>query len=312
MKTRERIRELSNSDKPFFLFSSFWKPHSPYEVHAPYDTLYNDVDFDLPRQETRESILKLPPHVVRVILRNEYRKNRKPVYDMDREKLQWLYRSYYGTVSHIDAEIGRIIQTLNEVGLADNTVIIFTSDHGDQLLEHGNTDKSVFYESSVHVPFMISFPNHIKPGQYDDLVMSIDLLPTLFNLLGLKEPYHCHGQSLLPLIGNSDQGYKPRDLVYCEHNIPEVFLNLFNFEKGKGVMDIRHPEGKMIRGKRWKFNYYPKGFEELYDLVNDPNEYTNLAADPGYKAVVDEMKGHLLDWMITATETDQIAPRWLI
>jgi len=310
-RTRERIRQFSGTDQPFFLFSSFWKPHSPYEVHAPYDTIYNDIPFDLPDRETREHILSLPPHVSRVILRNEYRGRIAP-YNMDREQLQWMYRSYYGTVSHIDEEIGQILQTLEETDQADKTLIIFSSDHGDQLLEHGTLDKSVFFESSVHVPLMISYPGHIQAGRYDDLVMSIDLLPTLFDLLGLEELYHCHGRSLLPLIGQPAGMYQTRDYVYCEHNIPEVFLNLFNFEKGKGVMGIRHPEGKMIRSKRWKYNYYPEGYQELYDLLNDPRETKNLAGDPSYKAVVDEMKGGLLDWLITATETEQIAPRWMI
>jgi choline-sulfatase len=311
-RTRERIRQLVKSDQPFFIFSSFWKPHSPYEVPVPYDAMYNDITVKLPRKETRENILKLPQHVTRVILRNEYRKNRKAPFDMDREELQWLYRSYYGTVSHIDDEVGQILKTLQETGLAEDTIVIFTSDHGDQLLEHGTLDKSVFFESSVRIPFMIKFPNHIKPGRYDHLVMTIDVLPTLFNLLGRAEPYQCHGQSLLPLIGKSDKNYEARDLVYCEHNIPEVFLNLFNFEKGKGVMGIRHPDGKMIRSKRWKYNYYPPSQQELYDLENDPDEYQNLADDPACQTVVAEMKGRLLDWLITATETEQIAPRWLV
>jgi arylsulfatase len=311
-RTRERIQQLAKSDQPFFLFSSFWKPHSPYEVPVPYDAMYNDVTFKLPKKETREGILQLPKHVTRVILRNEYRKNRKPPYDMDHEELQWIYRSYYGTVSHIDDEVGQILKTLEETGQAKNTIVIFTSDHGDQLLEHGTVDKSVFFESSVRIPFMIKLPDQMQPGHYNDLVMTIDVLPTLFDLLGLEEPYHCHGQSLLPLIGKSEKKYEARDTVYCEHNIPEVFLNLFNFKKGKGVMDIRHPDGKMIRSKRWKYNYYPTAQQELYDLENDPGEYQNLADDPKYKAVVDEMKGRLLDWLITATETEQIAPRWLV
>ena len=159
---------------------------------------------------------------------------------------------------------------------------------------------------------MIKFPNHIRPGRYNDLIMTIDVLPTLFDLLGLEEPYHCHGQSLLPLFGKSSKKYEARNVVYCEHNIPEVFLNLFNFEKGKGVMDIRHPDGKMIRSKRWKYNYYPPSQQELYDLENDPDEFHNLADDPGYQKVVSEMKERLLDWLITATETEQIAPRWLV
>jgi arylsulfatase A-like enzyme len=94
--------------------------------------------------------------------------------------------------------------------------------------------------------------------------------------------------------------------------MPEVFSNTFNFQKGKGVMGVRHPDGKMIRTKRWKYNYYPEGFHELYDLENDPKEYNNLADNYEYKSIVAEMKGRLLDWLITASETDQIAEKWLI
>ena len=97
----------------------------------------------------------------------------------------------------------------------------------------------------------------------------------------------------MPLIGGSDKIYQPRDFVYCEHNIPEVFLNLFNFEKEKGVMDIRHPDGKMIRSKQWKYNYYPRGYEELYDMVNDPNEWNNLANNDQYKQVKIDLKKYL-------------------
>jgi len=311
LRTRDYLKKFAETDKPFFLFASFWKPHSPYEVPVPYDSMYNDMEIPLPKRETRESILKLPPHVQRMILRNEYR-NRKAPFDMDAEELQWIYRSYYGTVSHIDHEVGLILKTLEETGLAENTIIVFASDHGDQLLEHGLFGKNVFFEGSVRVPFMISYPKQINPGQYDELVMSIDLLPTLFEIIGLEEPYHVHGQSLVPLISRSDRSYTSRDCVFSENVIPEVFANVFNFEKGKGVMGVRHPDGKMVRTKRWKYNYYPVGYQELYDLENDPGEYNNLANDPKYKAVVDEMKGRILDWLINATETDQIAPRWLI
>ena len=310
-RTRDRLKQFSKSDKPFFLFSSFWKPHSPFEVPAPYDSMYNDVDFKLAKRLTHDDILKLPPHVHKLILRNEYR-GRKAPFDMEDSALQWIYRSYYGTISHIDDEVGLILETLEETGQADNTIIIFVSDHGDQLLEHGIVDKNVFFESSVHVPFMISYPGKIKPAGYDDLIESIDLLPTLFEMIGLEEPYNNQGQSLLPLIGNSKNNYNPKECVFSENVLPEVFLNLFNFEKGKGVMDVRHPDGKMARTKKWKYNYYPKGYEELYDLENDPDELNNLADNADYSQAKLEMKERMMDWLITASETDQIAEKWLV
>jgi arylsulfatase A-like enzyme len=100
--------------------------------------------------------------------------------------------------------------------------------------------------------------------------------------------------------------------VFSENIIPEVFDRTFNFEKGKGVMGIRHPDAKMVRTQKWKYNYYPPGYQELYDLENDPHEFDNLAADPVYKKVVDEMKERILNWLVTADETDQIAEEWLI
>lgn len=310
-RTRDRLKQFSKSNKPFFLFSSFWKPHSPFEVPEPYDSMYNDVDFKLPHRLTHDDILKLPPHVHKLILRNEYRGMNAP-FDMEDEALQWIIRSYYGTISHIDDEVGLVLKTLEETGLAENTIVVFVSDHGDQLLEHGIVDKNVFFESSIHIPFMISYPGIIKPAGYDDLIESIDLLPTLFEIIGLEEPYNNHGQSLLPLIGNSDKDYTSKECVFSENVLPEVFLNLFNFEKGKGVMDVRHPDGKMARTKKWKYNYYPKGYEELYDLENDPDELSNLADNPEFSEAKYEMKERMIDWLITASETDQIAEKWLI
>jgi arylsulfatase len=310
-RTRHHLREFAKSDQPFFLFSSFWKPHSPYEVPVPYDQMYSDIDIPLPEQITREKIEALPPHLKTIILRDELR-DKEPPFDMDRERLQWIYRSYYATVSHIDDEVGKILDTLEESGLAENTIVIFTSDHGDQLLEHGLFGKNVFYESSVKIPFMMRYPGRINPGTYDEFCMSIDLLPTLFEFAGLEEPYNCHGQSLVPLISDSEKEYIERDCVFSENVIPEVFLKTFHFEKDKGVMGVRHPDCKMVRTKKWKFNYYPKGHQELFDLENDPDEMANLAADPGRAKIVDEMKSRLLDWLLTANETDQIAPGWLI
>ena len=307
VRTRERLKELAKESQPFFLFSSYWKPHSPFEVPVPFDSLYNDVSIPLPKPESLEDIQRLPLPLQKLILRGK-----NPPYNMDRERLEWIYRSYYASITHIDREVGRTLQTLEETGQADNTIVVFVSDHGDQLLEHGLMGKNVFFEGSTRVPLMISFPEKIRPGTYDDLVESIDLLPTLFDLCGIPEPDPCHGQSLAPLIGESQRPYQPREAVFSENVIPEVFSRTFHFEKDKGVKGIRHPDAKMVRTKEWKYNYYPEGYEELYDLVNDPVEQRNLAGDSQFGAVKSDMKDRLLHWLITSTETDQIAPRWLI
>ena len=307
-RTRHYIRELAAGDQPFFLFSSFWKPHSPFEVPQPFDAMYNDVDIPLPQQMTLEQIRRMPPPLRTLILRF------RPVYDTDRERLQWIYRSYYGAISHIDREIGLILDTLEEVGAANDTIVVFSSDHGDQLLEHGLMGKNCFFDASVRVPFMIRYPGRVQPGQHNELIESVDLLPTLFDLSGLEEPYENQGRSLAGLITSDGGEYLPREAVFSENVIPEVITggrDEFEFIKGEGIRGTRHPDAKMVRTRRWKYVYYPDGFAELYDLEADPREMHNLADDDQHREQVIEMKDRLLHWLTTADEADQIAPRWL-
>ena len=194
--------------------------------------------------------------------------------------MEWVYRSYYGTISHVDHEIGLLLDALEASGQADNTLIVFSSDHGDQLFEHDIMDKNCFFEPSVRVPFMVSLPGRIKPARYDQLIETVDLLPTLLEFIGVPEPRECQGRSFAPLIADMGRAYAPHDEVFSENIIPEVItggnLNL-PFEKGKGVDGIRHPDAKMVRTDRWKYCYYPEGYAELYDLHSDPGERHNLA-----------------------------------
>jgi arylsulfatase A-like enzyme len=310
LRTRDRIAEMAGKSQPFFIFCSFWKPHGPYEVSAPYDSMYSNVNIPLPEPETLQTIGQLPLPAQKLILRGK-----KPEYLTSREQLEWDYRSYYGTISQIDTEIGLILQSLKAAGAGDNTIIIFSTDHGDQMLEHGLFGKNVFFESSVHVPFFINYPGHVRPGRVDALAESVDALPTLFEFIGLDEPVECQGQSLAPLIDGSGRPGPKREAVFSENVIPEVITGgnlLFEFEKGKGVAGIRHPDAKMVRTAGWKYNYYPDGYAELYDMEADPHERHNLAADPAQKERIEHMKDLLLQWMITADEADQIAPRWLM
>jgi len=308
LRTRHHLRELAAGDKPFFLFSSFWKPHSPFEVPQPYDAMYDDVEIPLPTQMTLDQIMALPTPLRTLILRF------RPSYETDRERLEWMYRSYYGAISHIDREVGLILDELEAAGVAENTIVVFSSDHGDQMLEHGLMGKNCFFEASVRVPFMIRFPGNVQPANYDELVESVDLLPTLFDLVGLPEPYSNQGRSLAGLIATQGGGYVPREVVFSENVIPEVITGgqrTFEFIKGQGIHGIRHPDAKMVRTRRWKYVYYPEGYEELYDLKVDAEEMTNLAGDPQYRDQIYEMKDRLLHWLTTVDEADQIAPRWL-
>ncbi|MEZ6044322.1 MAG: sulfatase-like hydrolase/transferase [Planctomycetaceae bacterium] len=309
VEARAHLRQLSQSSKPFFHYVSFWKPHSPYDVPAPWSEMYNDVEFPLPPELSLSDIEKLPLPLQKQILRFE------PQYDMDRQKLQWIYRSYYAAISQIDHEVGLLLDELEQLGEAENTIVIFTSDHGDQLLSHGLVGKNVFYEESIHIPLMMRYPNRIQPGARSELIETIDLLPTLFDLIGEPIPQRCQGLSFSPLL-RGDRTYKAKQAVFCENVIPEVITSRHNktysFHKGKGIAGIRHPDAKMVRTNRWKYNYYPEGYAELYDMKHDPGETRNLIDSRGHRDIKWDMQERLLHWLSTADETDQIAEEWLL
>ncbi|MBM3736391.1 MAG: hypothetical protein FJW39_11450 [Acidobacteria bacterium] len=307
-ESRAMLREFAAAGRPFFMNVSFFKPHAPHTVPPPFDTMYDGVTIPLPPPADLARIRTLPEPVQRQILRG------RPEYAMERERLQWIYRAYYGGVSQVDQEIGAILDELDRTGQAANTIIVFCTDHGDQLLEHGLQGKNVFFEHSVRLPLLARFPARVKPARYEQLVETVDVMPTLLELSGIEIPVNCQGRSMAPLITGRG-GYQEKDAVFAENIIPEVItggaLDL-PYVPGKGVGGIRHPDCKMVRTRRWKFNYYPGHGPELYDLQEDPGEIRNLMREPDPPAIAAELKQRLLDWMITADEADQIAPRWLV
>jgi arylsulfatase A-like enzyme len=309
-RARHWLEELAKSGKPFFLNVSFWKPHSPYEIGPPYDSMYDNANIPLPEKFTDGDLQKLPEPLQKIVLRGDFGSRK-----MDRQKLKWIYRSYYGAISHVDHEIGLLLDALESTGQAKNTLIVFTSDHGDQLMEHGIMGKNCFFESAVRVPFFISLPGKIQLAKHDEMIETVDFLPTLFELIGLPEPKEFQGRSFAPLIDGSGRGYAPHDAVFSENVIPEVIsggkLDL-SFEKGKGVDGVKHPDAKMVRTARWKYCYYPEDGAELYDLKADPKEENNLAGRAETQKVEAELRTRILNWLIESTETDQIAPRWLL
>jgi arylsulfatase A-like enzyme len=302
------LRDFAGSPRPFFLHCSFFKPHGPYTVPEPYDSMYNDVEIPLPAPASLEDIGKLPLPVQKQILRFN------PQYNMDRKRLEWIYRSYYASVSMVDHEIGRILDELERTGRGRDTIVIFTTDHGDQLLEHGLVDKNVFFEAAVHAPLLVRFPDRVQPGRRNELVGTIDVLPTVLDLCGIATPRSVQGRSFAPLVTGAGK-YSPAEAVFAENIIPEVITGgqrNYSFTPGEGIKGIRHPDAKMARTARWKFNYYPGNGAELYDLAEDPGEVRNLYAENPRSEVVRDMKDLLLEWLITGDENDQIASKWLI
>lgn len=309
LKTREKLKQLAQSDKPFFLFSSYWKPHAPFEVPEPWASMYDECEISLPQRVGREYIETLPLPVQELAMRSK-----KSAFDKTDEKLLWEYKAYYGAVSQLDREIGLTLDLVSELGIKENTIVVFCSDHGDLLLEHGINGKNVFYESAIHIPLMIRYPQAVLPNDFEDLVEATDILPSLFQLCEIDVPYHCQGRSFFWLVTGKrfESEYLQRQYVFCENIIPEVNTRKMDYPyiKGKGVGGILHPDAKMVRSKEWKYNYYPGHGEELFNILEDPCEMNNLVTKKEYTGQLNVLKNALLDWLITSEETEQIASRW--
>ncbi|UCG59743.1 MAG: sulfatase-like hydrolase/transferase [Phycisphaerales bacterium] len=205
---------------------------------------------------------------------------------------QWrLHRwAYCRLTEMVDEKIGILLDAVREAGLEDNTLIVFTSDHGDMDAAHKMEHKSVLYEEAVRVPFMMSFNGVIPRGVVDDTHLvsnGLDLLPTLCDYAGIDAPEGLHGRSLRPVVEGRNVG-QWRDFVVCESQ-----------------------NGRMLRTSRFKYCIYDSGRdrEQLTDLKNDPGEMENLADVPALKNVLDKHRRLLKDWV--EKTGDRIASKYI-
>ena len=253
----QAVRYLDSYDgtKPFFLGVSLKKPHFPFLVDEKYYDLYKDT-IDLP-QVTAETLNGLP--AVNKKHREKYRLSQ-----MTDQKTRKARAVYYGMVTFIDDEFGKVIAKLEEKGLRDNTIIVYTSDHGDQAGHHGLWYKNSFYEDSVNVPLIWSYPAMLpQKTTIEAPVMLVDVFPTLCELCAIDAPQELEGKSLVAQMNGQEDGSG-------RAAISESYSNKKN-------------PGRMVRKGRWKYVWYKDGYRRLTDLESDPEERVNLAGRPEQK-----------------------------
>ena len=197
--------------------------------------------------------------------------------------------SYYAMIEQIDHDFGRLLDHLETKELRENTIVIFTSDHGEALGDHGLAFKGCrFYEGSIRVPLIISWPSHfLVDVQSYALVELLALVPTLYDALGVDIPYYVQGKSLVPLLTGQAPCNQHREAVRCE------------FFGALATPDQTH--ATMYRDRRWKLIvYHQKGICELYDLDNDPWEHNDLAEHTDYQAIKWELMQKSFDATVYA------------
>lgn len=277
-----KLAELIEDGKPFFLRVSYNAPHIPILVPPRFMVAPDQVNLPYPTPEelaakSRFEHMQLAQY--------------SSVLHLDQKELQSARGSYYGLVSFVDFQIGKIVKFLEDRGQLDNTLIIITSDQGLQLGEHGLHKKRNFYEQTVTVPLIFSWPGGLPQGKViDELVELIDLFPTVMDLVGFDIPEGIAGRSLMPLIRGEVTSWRP--LVFSEIDHSQSVYTALRVQSGRRVM---------VRSKQWKLIYFRDervSHEDgtLYDLIADPGEKTNLFADPEYVDVVESLQQSVDKW----------------
>jgi len=286
-------RERKN---PFFAVASFINPHDICFAHRAYNgtntqnvlELYKEAaslpmdqlpplpdNFEIPRNESTALEKHLSPDAITpgITMRKTYTEKDWRIY-------RWIY---HRLTEQVDKQIGRILNGLNEAGLEENTLIIFTSDHGDMDASHRLASKSLLYEESVRVPFILKYNGVIPAGKIDKkhlVSTGLDILPTICDYAGAKIPDHLLGKSLRPL---------------AEGNTGEEWRTYVASESAWSRM-IRSPQFKYVVDDSDNNN------ETLIDMENDPGEMKNLATDPGYRNILIKHREYFKEWSIVSDD----------
>jgi arylsulfatase A-like enzyme len=268
--------------RPFFLAVGFFRPHTPYVAPRPYFDHYPRAEMPLVTG-IEEDQADIPPAGL-----GSYKPEQdKLTDDLRRECIQ----AYYASISFMDAQVGRVIDALDRLGLADETIIVFTSDHSYHMGEHGLWQKMSLFEESARVPLLIVAPGVASPGSsVTSPVGLIDLYPTLAELCEIEPPQNLQGQSLVPMLRDSSVAGRGWALTQVTRG--------GRTRRGPGVAQGRQGPpffGYSLRTPRWRYTEWDEGHEgrELYDHDRDPRELTNLADDPAYADTVADLSAQL-------------------
>ena len=265
-KVAENAIELlkKNKDKPFFIAAGFYRPHCPWITPKKYFDMYSPADMTLPVISAETKNCYPAPALAST--------QQWPYHGITSEQAKECKLAYYASISFVDAQIGKLLTALEDLGLSDNTIVVFWSDHGYHLGEHGLWFKQSCFEESAKTPLIISVPGLKSAGQLcSKTVELVDIYPTLAELTGLKPPATLEGASLAELLKNpSAQWDKPAYTQVQRGQIP----------------------GHSVRTTLWRYTEWNFGKEgaELYNEETDPLELNNLASKPEYDNVVKEMK----------------------
>ena len=280
------------SDQPWCAHLSYIKPHWPYIAPEPYHAIYSAQDI-LPAQRTEQE--RTHPHpVVAAFMQHEDSQSFH-----SQEVRETVIPTYMGLIKQIDDHIGRLVAYLKRTERLQNTLIVFTSDHGDYLGDHWLGEKDLLHDTVAQIPLIICDPDKradvTRGQQLDHLVESIDLIPTFIEAAeGEYTHQRLEGRSLLPLLHNLDSNNVKtvwRDAVFSEAD--------YAMRQARLTLGLTPSEARayMIRTQQWKYIHYEHYPPQLFNIQDDPQELHDLGTDAGHESIRKELHEHLFDWL---------------
>lgn len=287
-------------DDPFLLHVNFLEPHMPFT--GPLNDLHALEDVTLPANH--DDPLEANEPMSYRIRAKKYEGLYSDAFDLAAEA-GWrrLIANYWGLVSQVDRSVGAILATLEELGLADDTIVVYTSDHGDMMGSHKLVEKGYMYEEAMRVPWLVRYPRfarrqHLVEGK----VSHIDLVPTLLDLMDVEAPDTLPGKSLVPVMKGDEKADEP---VFIEWNAPEAMPEGRNPAGAqRDASQTAGPHSRtVIMPDGWKLTLNVGDSSQLFNLREDPGDTTNLFDRPEHQPIVDRLTGELRAWQQRVGDT---------
>ena len=264
----EQLENFSKNGQNFFLAVGMYRPHTPFVAPKKYFDMYDRNSIEIPYSGSNDEYLKTIPKIAASSIR--WKKDQiKLNLESNKELAQEIKEAYFATTTFVDAQIGRILKKLKQTGLDKNTIVVFTSDHGYHLGEHGHWQKQTLFDNSTRVPLIFSGPGIESNVRIENSPIElIDIYPTLMDLTGIESPDHVVGKSLKPVFENNN--FKIRNSALT---------------KWKNGYSIKTENFRLTKwGENGELGY------ELYDHSKDKEELKNLVNDPNYSILLDSLK----------------------
>lgn len=308
------MKELKDGGKPFFLGVGYKKPHLPFCAPKKYWDMYNRED--MPVAEFQEMSSDPVEYAYHNSLEVKGYADVPPFESyvdykhLDEDTQRRLLHAYYACISYVDAQVGKLLDALDENGLSDNTIIVLFGDHGYHLGDHGLWNKLTDFEQSTHVPMIIAAPGMKKGVHSKSVVQFLDIFPTICELTSTEHPQQLDGESLVEVLRNPKDRQNDYAISQFSRSSTENYtINSDTDLRGKGPELENDIMGFAIRDKRYRLVEWTKGFKtympfsedkaiayELYDYDKDPLEKHNVANDPKYASVVKRLKKQLHEY----------------